>query len=155
MARRWNAKVLVESDRGTTINNFKSWGEDRRLTTEPNLAWDASLQGSTGRQFGISMGAGSSNRRLAAIGYLYEWLYTVRSVDADGRKIYNFHYIYDIGLLREIKKWNVKGNFDRISAMLVGMYDVKEFYYNKVEVKKPQTRKGANSTGIFNRPWYS
>ena len=154
LCKYYNAKVMVESDRGTTINNFKRWRLENMLVVEPTIAWDASLQGSTGRNYGISMGAGASNRRLKGIQYLYEWLYSVRGVDDVGNKIYTFHYIYDIGLLREIKKWNINGNFDRISTMLVGMYDTKELLYNAVTPTNPAAKKN-RGTSILNRPWFS
>ena len=36
------------------------------------------------------------------------------------------HYIYDIGFLRELLKFDGKRNTDRTSAAIVGMFDIKE-----------------------------
>lgn len=153
LSKYYNAKVMVESDRGNTIVNFKQWKETARLSLEPNLAWDTSLQGKTGRQFGLSMGAGTSNRRLKGIEYLAEWLYTVRTVDGDGMPILNLHYIYDLGLLRELKKWTITGNYDRVSTMVVGMFDVKELLYSAV-VPKKQDNERERVPSVLNRPWF-
>ena len=52
--------------------------------------------------------------------------------------LYNYHKIYDIGLLEEFIKFNPDGNFDRISALIVGIYFQKEieFKYGKSFVQK-------------------
>lgn len=155
LSHRYNAKVFTENDRGQIIQDFKHWKEIKRLVVEPSLAWDSNLKGSDGREFGISMGQGHSNRKLIGIGYVKEWLYTIRGKDEYGNNVYNYHTIDDIGLLDEICAFNLKGNFDRISALIVGAYDIKELNYllkNYIDGKKIKTSN--NKTSIFDKPWF-
>jgi len=49
------------------------------------------------------------------------------------------HYIYDIGLLRELLKFNGKGNFDRVSCCIVGMFDIKETIFKQIAPTTKQT----------------
>jgi hypothetical protein len=46
----------------------------------------------------------------------------------------------------------MKGNFDRVSTMIVGMFDVKEQYH--VEVSAPRSVGYEGSTNIFDRVLY-
>lgn len=151
---RYNAQVFTENDRGQVVQDFRLWGETRRLVGEPSLAWDTTLKGSDGREYGISMGQGANNRRLMGITYHKEWLYTRRGTFADGRPIYNYHTINDIGILNEYKQFNANGNFDRISMLIVGAYDVKELNYSLKAFVDGQKVDKKSSSNIFNRPWY-
>ena len=154
MAYRYNAKVFPENDRGTVIQNFKHWHESSKLVSEPSLAWDTKLQGSNGRDFGISIGQGTG-RKLNGILYHKEWLYTERGKDINGNAICNYHTIDDLPLLNEYRYFNSAGNFDRISMMIVGAYDVKELMYtlrNFVDGK--DAAKAKDKTSIFKRNWY-
>lgn len=151
---RYNAKVFTENDRGQVIQDFRHWGEHYRLVPEPSLAWDTKLQGKDGRGFGISIGQGS-DRKLNGILFYKEWLYTKRGTDISGEPIYNYHTIVDKGDLLELKTFNSKGNFDRISTMIVGAYDMKEMTYNLSSfVDGKAVVKTNDGTGIFKRNWY-
>jgi hypothetical protein len=155
LSYRYNAMVFTENDRGQVVQDFKHWKEVKRLVVEPSLAWDANLAGSDGREFGISMGQGHSNRRLVGIGYWKEWLYTIRGKDEDDRYIYNYHTINDIGILDEICAFNFKGNFDRLSACIVGAYDVKEMTYNlKNYIDNNNVKGHSKKDSVFNRSWF-
>ena len=43
------------------------------------------------------------------------------------------HKIYDLGLLQELIKFNHDGNFDRVMALMVGMYHTRELYNAEVK----------------------
>ena len=65
--------------------------------------------------------------------YIRDWLSAVRSVEEDGKTILNLHKIYDLALLQELIKFNTKGNFDRVMALMIGMYHTRELYNAEVK----------------------
>ena len=67
----------------------------------------------------------STEEKRLGTQYYVDYLKTVVGVDEKGAEIWKLHYIYDIGLLDEILKFG-EGNFDRISAQLVKMFQLKE-----------------------------
>jgi hypothetical protein len=148
----YNAKVFTENDRGQIIQDFKHWKQQNRLVLEPNFSWDNSLQGGKGREFGISIGAGATNRRLKGLELLYEYLYTVRET-IDGVVKYNFHYIDDEGILNELIHFK-NGNFDRVSALIVLIYDIKEMNYTNLKPKVEKPRDYMDELPILERAWY-
>lgn len=132
LAKFYNARIGFENDRGDTIGYAKRtnnlyWllGEVEILDKSENINIRR-----LGRKFGTSMG--SVQRKDQAMIYLRDWLKTPRGKDKNGTPIYNLHFIYDIGLLRELIKYG-KGNFDRVSACLVGMFYMKDLHNREVE----------------------
>lgn len=144
---RWNAQVQFESDRGDLKHYFKKAGYYHKLADEPDFDWKRELQGSkTPLGKGISINKGSDRKGNAAL-LLKQWLYTERGInELTGKPLYTFHYIFDVGLLKELQKWNLKGNFDRVSALLVGMLDKHEVFHKALE---PVTKTIADD--FFNR----
>ena len=67
----------------------------------------------------------------------------MRTVNEDGTTVLNLHKIYDLALLQELIKFNHKGNFDRVMALMVGMYHTRELY--NAEVKEILEDNSANS----------
>jgi hypothetical protein len=55
-----------------------------------------------------------------------------RGQDEDGNISLNLHHIYDSALLQELIKFNHKGNFDRVMALMIGMYHTRELYNREV-----------------------
>ena len=45
----------------------------------------------------------------------------------------NLHKIYDLALLQELIKFNHQGNFDRVMALMIGMYHTRELYNAEVK----------------------
>jgi len=97
-----------------------------------------------GRNYGLSMG--SKQRKAQAVLYLRDWLRERRSKDAEGEWKLNLHNIYDIALIDELIKWNDNGNFDRVSALLIGMFFMMDMYDKPVTVEKE-----TDDSGFFNR----
>lgn len=143
IAEYWNAEIMFENDRG----DLKGYATRRKklhlLADEPDLEWVKELQGKTRREKGMNM---TIKRKEKGAIYLRDWLLEPRGRDKNGNVKLNLHYIYDPALLRELLKWNLKGNFDRVSTLLIGMYDMKECF-NK-EIKMPPVR---NPNDFFNR----
>lgn len=134
-----NGICMFENDRGDVKRYFAEHKKLHLLADEPDLEWNVALQGKTGRGKGFHV---DGNRKGDAAVYLRDWLLQKRGVDQFGNDKLNLHYIYDAGLLRELLKWNLSGNFDRVSALLVGMFDM---YEMKDKAIKMPSAKGKGS----------
>lgn len=76
-----------------------------------------------------------TERKRLGISYLEDWHIEQRGVGEDGNPILTVHRIYDIMLLKEMRKFGT-ANADRISAMIIGMFMLKENITRKLEQKK-------------------
>jgi len=136
--------VQFENDRGDVKNYFKKMKAYHLLADEPEVTWKRELQSAkTGRVKGIMMNA---KRKGTAAIYLRDWLLDKRGEDENGNDVLNLNYIYDEGLLKELLKWHIKGNFDRVSAMLVGMFD-----YREVETQEEIQATGGAQNNFFSK----
>lgn len=147
LALYYNAEVMFENDRGDVKNYFKKQGALNLLCDEPEIIWKKELQGKSGRSKGIMM---NLKRKADAALYLKDWLYTKRGKDANGNIVMNLDYIYDLELLKELEKWNLKGNFDRVSALLVGQFHIKEIETRVVEAVEQE-----DPNSFFNRQFFT
>ena len=128
----YNAKLLYENDRGDVFTNARKRGLLELLKNEPEFQYQKDLQkGGGGRKKGISI-AGNAGRKTNGVVYLKNWLIQPRGVDNNGNKVLNLHYIYDIGFLRELLKYDGKRNSDRTSAAIVGMFDIRETLHKHI-----------------------
>lgn len=143
----WNAELMFENDRGDVKGHFTRKKKAHLLADEPDLEWVKELKGKTVRDKGMNM---TEKRKAMGAIYLRDWLMEVRGKDAHGNPKLNLHYIYDPALLRELLKWNNKGNFDRCSSLLIGMYDMKECFNKEI-----LTPKKHNANDFFNRPLFT
>ncbi len=82
------------------------------------------------------------DRKEIGIEYLANWLEKERSITENGTILMNLNKIYDLGLLNELIKYNDTGNFDRVSAMIVAMFQLKEMH--ALEVGSRTKRKPSN-----------
>ena len=144
LCRRYNAKLLTESDRGTIIADFRQWGLLHYLLRDPTAMLSAKPTEQLNVPFGVNIGSGE----LAMNGLLYfrDWLYRVRGRGDDDAPIYTFHYIYDEALIRELLGFDIEGNFDRISALRVGMILLKSM---KVRLKNEVIAGQSSARDIF------
>lgn len=147
IAEYWNAQVMFENDRGDVKGYFSRAKKSHLLADEPELKWVEELKGKSNRQKGMNM---TPKRKAQGAIYYRDWLLTPRGKDVWGREKINLHYIYDAALLSETLKWSLKGNFDRVSAMLVGMYDAKECFDTQI---RPPKEPGRES--FFNRKMFT
>ena len=122
LAEYYNARIGFENDRGEVIPYAKRTKNLHRLMEEVEIFDKSSgFRAKTlGRNYGLSMG--SKHRKAQAVLYLRDWLNTKRSKDENGDYKKNLHYIYDVALIDELIKWTERGNFDRASSLLVGMF---------------------------------
>jgi hypothetical protein len=134
LARWYNCTVQGEAAGGgqgvidyARANNLLHYVE-----FEPEMAHNKELS-SNGRNRSYLM-AMPVERKLQGLTYLIEWCKEIRGRAPDGSAIYNIDRYFDVPGLLEMKKFNAKkGNFDRISADIIGMYMLKERPYTYIK----------------------
>ena len=130
-----NGICMFENDRGDVKPFFKRNKALHLLADEPDFNWKKELIAvKSGRDKGVSIGSNLQRKGAGAI-YLKDWLYTVRGYDNNDKKKYNLHYIFDPATLKELQKWNLVGNFDRVSALIVGMFDNYELLDKELSIE--------------------
>lgn len=131
LAELCNAKIQFENDRGDLKGYAKRTDKAHLLVEEPNFNWDKNLGRKLGRNYGISMSDGK--RKSAAVIKFRDWLNTKRGYDSiRNREITNLDMVFCPLLLSQIPKWKPKGNFDTVSTMLVGMFDIEETMHEEL-----------------------
>src|SRR5574344_531963 len=112
----------VEINRGETVSNFTKWKALKYLMKDPVELWDSSIKAKVTASYGVNMGGGSGQGTttvLEGLRLLKEMLYSEVGKKLDGTPLYFFQTIYDYQTILELLKWNDKGNFDRVSEMLI------------------------------------
>lgn len=103
--------------------------------------------------YGINIGGRSVNSSKAddAMIGLKDFIYTKCSVTEDNEPIRVLHYIPDIALIKELLKYNKKGNFDRLSCARLYPIARSAYIYKKVkaQIKTPQQTL-LGSLGMYN-----
>lgn len=125
LCRYYNATIQAEIAGGGQgiVTYGKNKGLLHLLCYEPEIVLPKERQGRSNRSVFMKM---TSELKRQGLTYLVEWLLKVRGYDDQGNEILNLHKIYDLGLLIELSKWNPTGNFDRISAMILAMYELRD-----------------------------
>lgn len=136
LAKLYNAKIAFENDRGDTIQYAKKTKQLHMLAPELELEFNSAIpKSSVRRGFGMHIASGRLDlRKFHGDKYIQQWLHTLRSVTENEKGIYNYHLIYDVGLLQELIDYNEDGNFDRVSALRIGMFYMKELEYKDRQV---------------------
>lgn len=136
MARRWNAQIFFENDRGTV----KEYAMPRKLTswlkTEPELLSMTDIAGKTGRKYGMSIGKHVERKNKGLI-LLHDFFKEPVGEDLFGNPVTFLENFYCRRGLREIIKYNSKGNFDCISTLLLGMFDIRENFDLQIKERAP------------------
>ena len=114
----YNAKVLVEVDRGETVKNFKIWKALNRLYRDPRSA----IEGKDNPNAGYGIVIGNSTEKDNALIYLKDFINEPISRDSNNNLIRNIHYINDEPTLKELSMFTGTGNFDRISSLRLYPY---------------------------------
>lgn len=147
LAQRYKAEILFENDRGTVYQYAKTHKLLEYLADEPDMLWVKELSGKHGRNKGMHM---DDKRKAKGAVYLRDLLLSkVGSNTLTGEAVTFLDYIYDLGLLTELRKWFSSGNFDRVSALLIGMFHIKE-----KEAYEVQQAKEEDSNDFFSRKLY-
>jgi len=130
LAMYYNAKIGIENDRGDVVGYAKRNKHlFKYLEPEFQFGWTDTMQNNLGRGYGMSIAGGRENKKSRTGDvFIRDFLNEVRHVTADGKVVKNLHMINDPGLLKELIMYG-KGNFDRVSALKIGMYHMKELEY--------------------------
>lgn len=147
LAQYYNAKIVFENDRDGNIisyartNRLLDWLEEELTVYDSNDQPKKKL----GRNWGVSMS--NIEVKKQAVQYFRDWLLAPREKNEFGEYELNLHKIYSIPLLEEILKFSYDGNYDRHSALLVGML------YKKELLLKPQVE--INTVSVYNDPFFT
>lgn len=145
----------VEVNRGETVSNFRKWNALKYLSCEPLYVWDASFKGKINSNYGFNISG--EQHKLDCVRLTKEFLYEEIGKDEHGNPIRNFHRIYDYQTILELKKWSNKGNYDRVSSILLRGIEWKGFNIlagDELEHRKELTAENLDSNDILNREWY-
>jgi hypothetical protein len=124
LAQFYNAEVMYENEVTSVKSYFTNHKLLNLLAVQPDSVINANIKKSkVSRVYGIHM-----NQKLKDAGekYIKRWLLTERDIDENGNKILNLETIYDTGLLEELINYNRKGNFDRVMAFMMLMFQIEE-----------------------------
>ena len=69
----------------------------------------------------------------------------------------NFHRIYDYQTILELKKWSIKGNFDRVSSLLLRGIEWKAYNLlakEELDHRHKLTEDNLEDNDILNRDWF-
>lgn len=142
----YNAKLGFENDRGDVYGYAKRHKKLHMLEEQFSFLDKKELQGRTRRPYGMNM---NQKRKDEAEIYTRDWLLMPVGKDNDDNDLLVLHTIKDPALLEELIKYHKKGNFDRVSAIFVGMYHLKEKYNKKVKEIRDNKHEE-----FFNRMYY-
>ena len=157
LARYYNCigTTNVEINRGETVSNFRKWGALQYLSCEPLFVFDPSFKGKVNNTYGYNI-SGEAHK-LDCIRLLKEFLYEEIGKDEQGNTIRNFHRIYDYQTILELKKWSTKGNYDRVSSMLLRGIEWKSFNLlaaDELADRKPLNAENLDENDILTRDWF-
>lgn len=124
LAELYNAEVMHENEVTHVKNYFRRIKKLNQLAAQPDAVISKNVKNSTvARIYGIHM---VDVLKDAGEKYIKDWLLEVRDHDEDGNPILNLETIYSIGLLEELIQYNRKGNFDRVMAFMMCMFQTQE-----------------------------
>jgi len=130
LAEYYDCKIGFENDRGDVIGYAKRFRKLHLLEEEFEMLDKKELQSRRVRRpFGMHM---TEARKKQGEIYIRDWLNQPVTHYDDGSTRLMAHTILDPGLLRELLKFNHKGNFDRAMALMVSMYYLKELHNAEV-----------------------
>ena len=124
IAEFYNAEIMHENEVTSVKSYFMNHKLLHLLAVQPNAVISKNVKNSrVARIYGIHM-----NKQLKDAGekYIKRWLLIERDIDENGNKILNLETIYDTGLLEELINYNRKGNFDRVMAFMMLMFQIEE-----------------------------
>lgn len=77
----------------------------------------------------------ATEKKILGLKYFQDWHMQQRGSDENGQPVLNIHRVYDLALLREMRKYNDKGNFDRVSTAIIAMYMLKENVHKQIVIE--------------------
>lgn len=145
----------VEVNRGETVSNFRKWNALKFLSCEPLEVFDASFKGKINTTYGYNISG--EQHKLDCVRLTKEFLYEEIGKDEFGNPIRNFHRIYDYQTILELKKWSSKGNYDRVSSILLRGIEWKAMKLNaedELNHRKDLDVNNLDTNDILARDWF-
>lgn len=145
----------VEVNRGETVSNFRKWNALKFLSCEPFEVFDASFKGKVNTTYGYNISG--EQHKLDCVRLTKEFLYEEIGKDEFGNPIRNFHRIYDYQTILELKKWSNKGNYDRVSSILLRGIEWKAMKLNaedELNHRKDLDVDNLETNDILTRDWF-
>lgn len=140
----YNALVNIENGNKGIFDYFEKMGSYYLICEEPRVAKEAI---SDDRQKGTNRRGTYASEPLNqyARGLIAEWLLTKTKNEDKVEELY-VHTLRGIALVKELIGWNVKGNFDRVSALGMALLLLKdrEVYSGEAEIKLDYTKMDKN-----------
>lgn len=146
----------VEVNRGETVSNFRKWNALKFLSCEPLEVFDASFKGKINTTYGYNISG--EQHKLDCVRLTKEFLYEEIGKDEFGNPIRNFHRIYDYQTILELKKWSNKGNYDRVSSILLRGIEWKAMKLNaedELNHRKDLDVDNLETNDILQRNWFT
>ncbi len=134
---RWKSKALVEINKGDTVSNFSKWHVTHLLMKNPISLIETGFY-EKNASYGVSIE--NDLDKLEYIRDAYDFLYAPVSTTEDGITKYKLSNIKSIMLCKELQAFNLKGNFDRISTLL--LYTI----YRRAAVRMNKGKDANNKT---------
>lgn len=124
LADLYNTEIMYENEVTHVKNYFRRIKRLDQLALQPDSVISKNVKNSTvARIYGIHM---VEQLKEAGEKYIKDWLLETRDYNEHGEAILNLETIYSIGLLEELIKYNRKGNFDRVMAFMMCMFQTQE-----------------------------
>jgi hypothetical protein len=134
LAEMYNLELMHENEVTEVTSYFRKRKKLHLLAAQPDAVISKNIKNSkVARIYGIHM-----NDKLKDAGekYIKKWLLEVRDVDENGNKVLNLETIYSVALLQELISYTRKGNFDRVMAFMMVMFQIEEDIENKIYGEK-------------------
>lgn len=130
LAELYNAEIMHENEVTHVKDYFTRRKKLHLLAAQPDAVISKVVTSSkTARVYGIHM---SEKLKDAGEKYIKQWLLEERDFDENGSAILNLETIYDPALLEELILYNRKGNFDRVMAFMMVMFQLADEEESKV-----------------------
>lgn len=120
----YNTQVMFEANIQNTAKYFERRHQLHRLCRQPGKVISHNIKSSKSvYKYGCHL---EKNMKEAGVKYLSGYLKSVIDYDENGDPVTPVNYIYSLGLLEELMKFNMQGNFDRISALFQIMFQLQD-----------------------------
>jgi len=125
MADYYNCTVQGEIAGGGkgVVDHARQYGLLHKVEFEPEMVHNKEMAtNQRNKSYLMNM---TTDRKKLGMSYLEDWHTEPRGIDEKGNSIITIHKIYDIAMLKEMKKAGFM-NTDRLSAMMIAMFMLKE-----------------------------
>lgn len=124
LAELYNAEIMYENEVTHVLNYFTRKKKLHLLAKQPDEVIAKAIgKSKVARVYGIHM---VEKLKDAGEKYIKQWLLEVRNYDENGDGILNLETINDPALLDELMQYNRKGNFDRVMAFMMVMFQCEQ-----------------------------